>query len=76
MENFPGESQETGKMPPAETGNASNPSPNNEENETPREPKLLNKEAEKYLREVSSIEDAPDAQDEEDMDEALKRNNK
>jgi hypothetical protein len=73
MENFPSESREPGKLPPAETGNASNPSPYNEENESPEEQQVLGKKAEKYLREVAGVEDLPDAQDEKDMDEALKR---
>lgn len=63
-----------GKMPPAETGNASNPSPR-AQNESENEQQILNKKAEKYLREVSSIEDEPDAQDEEEMDETIKNNN-
>ena len=64
---------QTGKMPPAETGNASNPSPHQHEE---RSHQILNERAEKYLREVSSIEDEPDAQDQENMDKALKENNK
>lgn len=63
-----------GKLPPAETGNASNPSPHNAKNEGQGEKQVLNEKAEKYLREVSSIEDEPDAQDQEEMDRALKEN--
>jgi len=59
------------KMPPAETGNASNPSPHDRRSETAVEQQILNEKAEKYLREVSSIEDEPDAQDQEDMDNML-----
>lgn len=60
------------KQPPAGTGNASNPSPH-EDSLTPAEGSgLLDKKAEKYLREVASIEDVPDAQDQQEMDEALK----
>jgi hypothetical protein len=62
----------TGKMPPADTGNASNPSPHNENQETGNN-QLLNDKAEKYLREVASIEDVPDAQDQEDMNEQFKK---
>jgi hypothetical protein len=61
------------KMLPAETGNASNPSPHNTESKGGREKQILNEKAEKYLREVSSIEDEPDAQDQEEMDEALSK---
>jgi hypothetical protein len=65
---------EPAKMPLAETGNASNPSPGDRQNEGVGEKQILNKKAEKYLREVSSIEDMPDAQDQQDMDEALNKN--
>jgi hypothetical protein len=60
------------KFPPAETGNASNPSPR-EGGDDALGNQLLDNKAEKYLREVSSIEDMPDAQDQEDMDETLER---
>jgi hypothetical protein len=36
---------------------------------------LLNKNAEKYLRESANIEDVPDAQDQEEADESLKKVN-
>jgi hypothetical protein len=59
------------RLPPANIGNASNPSPH-QESLTPAEgAQLLNEKAEKYLREVASIEDVPDAQDQEEMDENL-----
>jgi hypothetical protein len=61
------------KLPLAETGNASNPSPPKEESNG--ESQLLNKKAEKYLREVANIEDLPDAQDQQNMDETLKEEN-
>jgi hypothetical protein len=54
---------------PADTGNASNPAPTDTEQTDSNH--LLDKKAEKYLREVASIEDVPDAQDQRDMDEAL-----
>jgi hypothetical protein len=54
---------------PADTGNASNPAPTNTEQTDSNQ--LLDKKAEKYLREVASIEDVPDAQDQQDMDETL-----
>ena len=57
------------KFPPADYGNASNPSPH--PNEAPADNQLLDKHAEKYLREVANIEDEPDAQDEEEMDEII-----
>ena len=56
-------------FPPADTGNASNPSPHHDE--APTDKQLLNKRAEKYLREVANPEDYPDAQDEEEMDETI-----
>ena len=62
------------KFPPADYGNASNPSPHPEAPEE-GENQLLGKEAEKYLREVASIEDVPDAQDQENMDETIQENN-
>ena len=72
--NQPGE---TGKerLPAADTGNASNPSPGNA-NESEGTNQLLNQEAEKYLREVASIEDLPDARDQENMEESFKNKNK
>jgi hypothetical protein len=49
---------------PAATGNASNPSP--EDQIKPVTDQLLNEKAENYLREGGNIEDIPDA--EEDWD--------
>ena len=57
------------KFPPADTGNASNPSPH--EGTAPPDKQLLGAQAEKYLREAANIEDVPDAQDQEDMDETI-----
>jgi hypothetical protein len=48
----------------AETGNASNPSPRNTNFERENDNKLLDKKAEKYLRESGNIEDLPDAEEE------------
>ena len=62
------------KMPTADTGNASNSSPNNME-QGPKPDQLLDKKAETYLRESANIEDLPDAQDQQDMDESLERTN-
>ena len=57
----------------ANTGNASNPSP--ETNFAPNENQLLGKEAERYLREAGNIEDLPDAADEKEMDNTIDDNN-
>lgn len=59
------------KLPPAPTGNASNPSANDPEMEPASNNQLLDEKAEKYLREVASIEDLPDEQDQQDMDETM-----
>lgn len=56
----------------AATGNASNPSPQNDSLMPPDKSQWLDEKAEKYLREVANIEDEPDAQDQQDMDEILK----
>lgn len=60
-------------MPPAETGNASNPSPHNQEFEPAGNNQLLDERAEKYLRESANIEDEPDAQDQQDADEIIRK---
>lgn len=57
---------------PAETGNASNPSPHDESME-PAGNQLLDERAEKYLRESASIEDYPDPQDQVEADETFKK---
>lgn len=59
-------------QPPAEVGNRSNPSPHDDRFTPPNDSGLLGEKAEKYLREVASIEDMPDAQDQQEMDEVLK----
>jgi hypothetical protein len=56
-------------------GNASNPSPHNPL-ERDNDDHLLNRKAEKYIREAANIEDVPDAQDQQDMDETLKETGK
>lgn len=61
------------KKPTAGTGNASNPTPGDVQQNNSNQ--LLDKKGEKYLREVASIEDVPDAQDQQDMDETLKKEN-
>ena len=65
----PAAPSENETFPPADSGNASNPSPHH--NDAPAGNQLLDKRAEKYLREVANIEDEPDAQDQEDMDETI-----
>lgn len=57
--------------PQADTGNASNPSPDAEGQVAPSGDQLLDKKAETYLREAANIEDLPDAQDEEEMDRTI-----
>lgn len=57
--------------PEVNIGNASNPSPADDNLDPSTGNQLLNDRAEKYLREVANIEDMPDAQDEEEMDETL-----
>lgn len=63
---------ENQKFPAADYGNASNPSPYDDALQLP-ENQLLDKHAEKYLREVASIEDVPDAEDQQEMDEIIKK---
>ena len=62
------------RMPPASYGNASNPSPHNEETEPVSDNQLLDKKAENYLRESANIEDVPDAEDQQEADETLSGN--
>ncbi len=66
--------EEDAKMPPANSGNASNPSPVNEMEQTGNN-QLLDEKAEKYLRESASIEDMPDEQDWQDAEKTLKQEN-
>ncbi len=56
------------------TGNASNPDPRPDDIVPSNENQLLGSGAEKYLREVASIEDVPDAQDQQDMDNVIEVN--
>lgn len=60
------------KMPPAPTGNASNPSPRQTPEVPEGENQLLGSRAEKYLRESASIEDMPDEQDWQDADKVIR----
>lgn len=63
-----------GKLPPAPTGNASNPSDQQEPTVPEAANQLLGERAEKYLRESASIEDMPDVQDWQDADKRLGKN--
>ena len=56
-------------FPPAESGNASNPTPHPDT--APAGNQLLDEKAETYLREVANIEDVPDAQEQLDMDKTI-----
>ena len=67
---------EGGKLPAAGTGNASNPPEKDNTLEPANDNQLIDERGEKYLREIESIEDYPDAQDQQDMDETLKEDNK
>lgn len=62
---------ENNRMPLAETGNASNPSPQPEETEAANASQLLGEGAEKYLREGGNIEDMPDAKDEQEAEKLM-----
>lgn len=61
------------KMNEADSGNASNPSPHDNKMEPASDNQLLNDKAEKYLREAGNIEDYPDAQDQQDAEEEIKK---
>jgi hypothetical protein len=69
--NAPGPANE--KAPSVNTGNASNPAPDDDSLSSSPGSQLLDEKAEKYLREVASIEDVPDAQDQQEMDETLRK---
>ena len=60
----------TTAMPSADTGNASNPSPHKEDSIPGTQ--LIDKKGEKYLRESANIEDEPDAQDQQDLEDTFK----
>ncbi len=61
------------KQPSVNIGNASNPAPRPDELGPMSDNQLLTEGAEKYLREVASVEDYPDARDDEEMDRAIKK---
>jgi hypothetical protein len=64
------EDQSAPKTYSGSTGNASNPNPN-DGLDPYNDNQLLDSKAEKYIREVASIEDVPDAQDQQEMDELI-----
>ena len=66
----PGHRPEPEHLPNAETGNASNPTPQERDLE-PQKDQLIDERGEKYLREIASPEDYPDAQDAADAERAL-----
>ena len=75
-QNRKAEGQENAKAPSVNTGNASNPAPDDESLSPSPGTQLLDEKAEKYLREVASIEDVPDAQDQREMDDVLQKKEK
>ena len=58
------------RIPEADTGNASNPTPHDHTLEPSQPNQLLNKRADTYIRESANIEDMPDPQQEEDAEKA------
>lgn len=70
-QNDPGKNK--GRLPEADTGNASNPTPHENKMEPMNNNQLLDERAEKYLRESANIEDEPDAQDRLDADKVIKK---
>ena len=74
--NDPTQYPKGGKLPAAGTGNASNPPEKDDAFEPDNSSQLIDERGEKYLREVASIEDYPDAQDHQDMDATIDEENK
>lgn len=66
-------SNNNNRMPAADTGNASNPSPHTMNTDAVNDERLFNEKSEKYLRESANIEDEPDAQDQLDADETIRK---
>lgn len=64
-----------GKLPEADTGNASNPTPHNDNKGPSGNNQLLDEKAETYLREAGNIEDMPDSQEELEAEKAEEENN-
>ena len=59
------------ELPVADTGNASNPTPDDDKMIPEESNQLLGKRAETYIRESANIEDLPDPQQELDADEVI-----
>ena len=57
----------------APSGNASNPVSHTPEDLPPKKDQLLDEKASTYLRESGNIEDMPDDNDQEEMDETIQR---
>jgi hypothetical protein len=79
MKNKPGNEDERNKnvpSPTVNTGNASNPSPQDNTFVQANRNQLLDRKAEKYIREAGNIEDMPDPQEEQDAERNLKSDNK
>jgi hypothetical protein len=72
-ENNPQNGSQPNEQPAVNIGNASNPSSRPDDLEPMSDNQLLSEGAEKYLREVASIEDYPDARDDEEMDQEIKK---
>ena len=66
----PGRGPAEEHLPNAETGNASNPTPQDRGLE-PQKNQLIDERGEKYLREVASPEDYPDPQEAADAEKEL-----
>jgi hypothetical protein len=60
-----------GNLPAGDTGNASNPSPRDTSMEPAGGNQLIDEKGEKYLREVASIEDMPDPQEQKEAEDAM-----
>ena len=66
------ENEEDKSLPKVNTGNASNPSPQENIYEQTGDSQLLDKKAEKYIREAGNIEDTPDPEEEAEADKVTK----
>lgn len=62
------------RLPPADTGNASNPTPHQDNMQPEDHHQLLDEKAETYLREAGNIEDMPDPQEELEAEETEEEN--
>lgn len=62
-----------GRLPEANTGNASNPSPDNNPLDRSDTKQILDEKADTYIRESANIEDEPDARDQQEADDLIKK---